>query len=88
MVKALILIHAMQCPVDFPADPFRSSSGHGWRLLEVELDEGAGLALAIKWMRRALYQTDLSAADLKIAAQKALAQAPSALFGGSTEQAA
>ena len=51
--------------------------------VQVELDEGAGLALALKWLRRVLYQTTLSADLLTIAVQKELAQIAAAVRNGS-----
>ena len=50
--------------------------------VQVELDKGAGLGLALKWLRRVLYQTSYSAELIGIAVQRLLSQVPAAVRSG------
>lgn len=50
--------------------------------VQVELDEGEGLAVALRWIRRALYLTDLSTDLIKMAAQRSLSRVPAAVRDG------
>ena len=50
--------------------------------IQVELDGGRGLALALKWIRRVMYLTQLTPEQLTIAAQRHLSQIPAAARNG------
>eukprot|EP00929_Paragymnodinium_shiwhaense_P095329 TRINITY_DN56406_c0_g1_i1.p1 TRINITY_DN56406_c0_g1~~TRINITY_DN56406_c0_g1_i1.p1 ORF type:complete len:1111 (+),score=243.87 TRINITY_DN56406_c0_g1_i1:93-3425(+) len=50
--------------------------------VQVELDEGRGLALALKWIRRVLHLTKFTAEELKISVKKALSEIPASIRSG------
>ena len=51
--------------------------------VQVELDGGSGLEVALKWIRRALYLTQLTPELLGIAVKRELSQIPAAVRNGS-----
>lgn len=52
--------------------------------MQVELDGGAGLGTALKWVRRVLYLTEFTADEAKISVQKLLAEVPAQIRSGGT----
>lgn len=51
-------------------------------MIQVELDKGNGLGLALQWMRRVLYLTEVSAELLRIAIQRLSSQLPADVRNG------
>ena len=50
--------------------------------VQCELDDGAGLALALSWLRRGLYLTEVQEEGLKIALKRQLAGIPAVVRSG------